>query len=160
MSRRPFRLVLVVLLASGVGLATEAVTASVAGAGQASSVPAKKKHKQKPTVKLGDSTFGKVLVDAKTGRTLYAFMPDGTDTTASKCTAGCATIWPPETAKKAVAGKGLTKAKLTLGGGKQLAYADHLLYMFSGDKKAGDTNGQGFANIWHMLNAKGELITA
>jgi predicted lipoprotein with Yx(FWY)xxD motif len=159
LSKKPAHLALTALLTLGLGVSTGATAAFAAPTKHTASAADKKKKKKKPTVKLGDSTFGKILVDAKTGKTLYAFTPDGTDTTASKCTGGCATIWPPLKGK-ARAGKGLDKAKLTIGGGGQLAYADHFLYMYSGDSAAGDTNGQGVADIWHVVNADGELITA
>lgn len=159
-SRLPFRLLLAVVLTTGMGIATEVLPAAAGTSSrEATSAPAKKAKKKKPAVKLADSTFGKILVSGKTGKTLYAFQPDGTDTSASKCTGGCAGLWPPATAKKAVAGKGLDKQLLTLGVNNQLAYNNHLLYEFANDAAPGDTNGQGFADIWHVVNAAGEPVT-
>ncbi len=158
-SRAPFRLLLVTLLTTGLGLAVEAVPASAAAHGKVEvSVHAKKKKKhKKATVKLAGSGLGKILVAAN-GRTLYAFDPDGTDTSASKCTGGCQQIWPALMAAKPVPGKGLDKAKLTVGGAEQVAYGGHLLYEFSGDSVKGDTKGQGFGGIWHVVGADGNPI--
>src|SRR6266511_4660327 len=155
-SRAPFRLLLVTLLTTGLGLAVEAVPASAAAHGKVEvSVHAKKKKKhKKATVKLAGSGLGKILVAAN-GRTLYAFDPDGTDTSASKCTGGCQQIWPALTVAKPVAGKGLDKAKLTVGGANQVAYGGHLLYEFSGDSAKGDMKGQGIGGIWHVVGADG-----
>src|SRR6266511_3754887 len=106
-SRAPFRLLLVTLLTTGLGLAVEAVPASAAAHGKVEvSVHAKKKKKhKKATVKL--------------------------------------------------AGTGLGKAKLTVGGANQVAYGGHLLYEFSGDSAKGDMKGQGIGGIWHVVGADG-----
>ena len=93
------------------------------------------------------------------GRTVYAFGPDGTDTTAAHCTEGCASAWPPLMATgKLKAGKGLKASKLQLGGGNQVAYGGHLLYEFSGDSAPGQTNGQGVENVWHVVGVDGNTI--
>jgi predicted lipoprotein with Yx(FWY)xxD motif len=154
------RVMFVALLAGSVGLAVDAAPAAAgSSAGAAHGVVAKKKPKKKPTVKLATSTFGQVLV-ATDGRTLYAFQPDGTNTSVSNCTGGCAGAWPPLTATgKLKAGKGLDATKLTTGVGGQVAYNGHLLYEFSGDTAAGQTNGQGVGGVWHVIGADGNEIT-
>ena len=43
-------------------------------------------------------------------------------------------------------------------GTQQLAYNGHLLYLFVGDKAAGDANGQGLGGIWYVLSASGDKI--
>ena len=152
------RLAVAVLLTAGTGVATEA-TAAWARTGAASpAAVAHKKKPKKPTVKVATTTLGKILVAAN-GRTLYAFDPDGTTITASMCTDGCATVWPHLTAKgKPVAGKGLKASKLELGADRQVAYNGHLLYEFSNDKGPGQTNGQGVANVWHVVGTNGEPV--
>jgi predicted lipoprotein with Yx(FWY)xxD motif len=165
-SRRPLAAVaLVALLGLGGSLAIESsALAGVAGR-QATSAAAKndktKKTKKVVVLKVAKTPLGKILVDSK-GFTLYAFDPDGTDTTTSKCTGGCATAWPHAKAKKKVAkvGKGLDASLFAIGGASQIAYNDHLLYRFSGDSGAGDTNGQGVGNIWHVVDAKGATVTS
>jgi predicted lipoprotein with Yx(FWY)xxD motif len=157
--RTATRLLLAAALASSLTLGT----AVAAGASSAEStdhaVAAKKKKKAKATVKLATTSLGKVLVAAN-GRTLYLYDPDGTDTSASKCTGGCASAWPPlTTTKKLKAGKGLDASLLTTGGGDQVAYNGHLLYFFSGDSAAGQTNGQGVGGVWHAVDADGNTVT-
>ena len=156
MHRRRFaRIVLTLALVTSVGLAAQAAVASA----DTSTSVAEKKKKKKPTVKLAESTYGKILVAAD-GRTLYAFDPDGTDTSASKCTGDCATAWPPlvVTSNKAKAGKGLDPDGLVVAEGGHVAYSGHLLYKFSGDAAAGDTNGQGVAGVWHVVTADGATV--
>ena len=149
------RLVLVTMLATGVGVATEVATASASARGRhAATVAAKKKAK--PTVKIGSSSLGKILV-AGNGKTVYAFDSDGTSITSAKCTGGCTAVWPPLKGKgKLTAGKGLDSSLLKLGGGKQVAYNGHLLYEFAGTA-AGDTSGQGTGGF-HVVGADGNPI--
>ena len=84
----------------------------------------------------------------------------GGDINASTCTEGCAQQWPPLEAKgKPRAGKGLDKSQLVVGESGQVAYGGHLLYKFAGDEAPGDTNGQGVAGIWHLVDADGDTVT-
>ena len=147
------------LLAASLTVGT-AVAAGATGPGSRHEAVAAKKKKSKPTVKLKTTSLGKVLVAAN-GLTLYLYDPDGTDTSASKCTGGCASAWPPLTAKgKLKAGKGLDVTLLTKGGGGQVAYNGHLLYFFTGDSAAGQTNGQGVGGVWHAVDAAGNPIAS
>jgi predicted lipoprotein with Yx(FWY)xxD motif len=60
------------------------------------------------------------------------------------------------------AGAGLDATKLTTvdrtDGTKQVKYGDWPLYYFANDAAAGDTNGQGLAEKWYVVDAAGELI--
>ena len=100
-------------------------------------------------------TLGKVLVTAD-GHTLYLFEKD-TGTT-SACMAQCMGAWPPYTSMNApTVGTGVTAAKLTTATGSaphQVVYNGHLLYEFSGDKKAGDANGVGIPS-WYPVTPQG-----
>jgi hypothetical protein len=40
---------------------------------------------------------------------------------------------------------------------KQTAFMGRPLYYYSGDKKPGDTNGQGFNNLWYVANVTGSV---
>src|SRR5262245_63323683 len=155
---RPFaRVALSALLAMGVGLVVEAPAFASAKGDAVASAPAKKKQK-KPTVKIGKTSLGKILVTTK-GETLYVFDPDGTDTVAPKCVDSCADAWPAYTSsKKPKAGKGLDQSLIGIGGGGQVVYDSHFLYRFSGDTAPGDTNGQGVGGIWHVVGADGQPI--
>jgi predicted lipoprotein with Yx(FWY)xxD motif len=135
-------------------LAALAVPAVAAASGSAASGHA--------TVSVRKTKLGRVLVDAQ-GRTLYLFMKDKNDKSA--CAGSCATFWPPLlTHGKPKAGKGV-QAKL-LGttvrkSGRQVTYDGHPLYRYAGDKKAGQTNGEGstaFGAAWYVLAPSGHKI--
>jgi predicted lipoprotein with Yx(FWY)xxD motif len=107
--------------------------------------------------------LGSVLVDGS-GRTLYVFAGDKTGQ--SRCTGACANAWPPSPASpQPKAGSGVSKAKLTTtqrpGGQRQLVYAGHPLYRFSGDSSPGDTKGQGlneFGGTWSAVSVTGTAV--
>ena len=142
---------------------------AVAGYGGVSSasVPTAKQEatKAKPaTVRVAKTNLGKILVNSK-GRTLYLFQADSGTTSA--CADACAAAWPPLSNATPKVGKG-AKASLastaTRSDGKpQVIYNGHPLYTFSGDKKAGNTNGQGvnaFGGLWYVLSPAGTEITS
>jgi predicted lipoprotein with Yx(FWY)xxD motif len=89
-------------------------------------------------------TFGMVLTGPN-GMTLYSHAGD--TATASTCTGGCATAWPPLPATgQPTAGAGVTGQLGTLtraDGTTQVTYAGMPLYYWQGDKKAGDVTGDG-----------------
>ena len=76
--------------------------------------------------------------------------------------------WPPLLASgTATVGNGAKASLLgesTRSDGKQqVTYNGHPVYRFSGDQKAGDTNGQGvnvFGGSWYVLTATGNRVTA
>jgi predicted lipoprotein with Yx(FWY)xxD motif len=84
---------------------------------------------------------------ASNGHTLYFNTVD----TMSKisCSGECASEWPP-LAGKPKAGKGVDQGHLATAkrsdGTVQVTYYGHPLYEFSGDKAAGDTNGNGLSD--------------
>ena len=100
-----------------------------------------------PTVKTADvGTLGTVVVNAK-GHTLYHYTVEARNQ--AKCTGACAKQWPPLLVKagtKPVAGSGVTAAKLGVvkraDGTYQVTYGGLALYLFAGDAKAGQVNGQ------------------
>ena len=111
------------------------------------------------TVALRKTTLGTILVDAR-GHTLYLFEKDRNNISA--CNAACAAYWPPLHSHGAPrAGKGLQQSLLRLNLAGQVTYAGHLLYTFAGDKRAGDTSGEGLNNFgggWDALAAGGKKI--
>jgi len=158
-SRSMSRLLLAAVLATGIGIAAE-ITPAVAGTAShhAAATPAKKR-KKKATIKVATTSAGAIIVAAN-GKTLYAFDPDGTDTSTAHCSGGCSGLWPPLTSSsKLVAGKGLDTTKLTVGGAKQVAYNGHLLYFYAPDAAPGATGGQGVGGVWHVVGADGNPIT-
>jgi predicted lipoprotein with Yx(FWY)xxD motif len=105
-----------------------------------------------------DPVLGDHVVDGQ-GRTLYLFEQDQGTTTA--CTGGCADNWPPIVADGApTAGEGIDAAELATADGiepDQITYHGHLLYYFSGDQAAGDTNGIGIPD-WYAVDPAGNAI--
>jgi predicted lipoprotein with Yx(FWY)xxD motif len=114
-------------------------------------------------VALRKTALGTILVDAR-GRTLYLFEKDRNGVSA--CDAACAKYWPPLTGKVTPrAGKGVQQSMLRLtrqrNGLRQVTYAGHPLYTFVGDKRSGQTTGEGLNNFgagWYALAASGRKV--
>jgi predicted lipoprotein with Yx(FWY)xxD motif len=98
--------------------------------------------------------LGKILVN-HAGFTLYVFKNDSPGQ--STCSGGCAKVWPPLTIAKdahptAGAGvKGLLGVIQRSDGSYQVTYNGAPLYLYAGDTKAGETNGQGLNNLWYVV---------
>lgn len=107
--------------------------------------------------------LGDVLVDAQ-GRTLYLFAKDTGP--ASTCDSSCAAFWPPvpvSDAPRAAGGASAASLGVITGPGnsRQLSYSGHPLYYFVGDRKAGQTRGEGlnqFGAKWFVLDAAGAAV--
>jgi predicted lipoprotein with Yx(FWY)xxD motif len=118
---------------------------------------------KRAALKLRTGSLGKFLTDSK-GRTLYEFEKDSSRRSA--CSGACASNWPPLlTSGKPSVGTGLKASKagfITRSGGKrQATYGGHPLYRFTGDSKAGQTNGQdvmAFGAKWYVVAASGKKI--
>jgi predicted lipoprotein with Yx(FWY)xxD motif len=156
----PFRIGALVF---GVGLVLSACSSS--GYGTSMKTGAKTSPTTVPAaasagaIKTARSSLGTILVDAQ-GRTLYGFASDvnGTPT----CDTSCLSIWPAFTvhgAPKPAAG--VNQTELTTvprgDGTSQLKAGKWPLYLFSGDTKAGDVNGQGLENFF-VVSPDGSLI--
>jgi predicted lipoprotein with Yx(FWY)xxD motif len=134
------------------------------GVAGASTTPQDASKRTPATVRVKKTNLGRVLVNAK-GRTLYLFRAD--QGTTSACSGECATAWPPLRASGTPnVGKGLNASLVATtprtDGNPQVTYNGHPLYTFQGDKKAGDTNGQGlnaFGATWWALSRAGNEIT-
>ncbi len=87
-----------------------------------------------------------ILTNAK-DMTLYTF--DNDKSGSSNCIGGCAKSWPPlmATAKSKSAG-GFSVIKRA-DGTPQWAHNGKALYLWVGDKKAGDMTGDGVGGVWH-----------
>jgi predicted lipoprotein with Yx(FWY)xxD motif len=112
------------------------------------------------TLKLSDSKFGKVLTD-DAGKTLYSFSKD--EKLKSNCAGTCAATWPVYAPATITAGAGIDATKLASfdnAGKKQLSIDGVPLYYYSGDTKAGDTNGQGVGGFWYVVDATGKPVKA
>ncbi len=110
-----------------------------------------------------EGNLGTILVDSK-GRTLYLFQKDSG--TRSACFGACAQAWPPLRANgKPTIGSGADASMIGVSarsdGRPQVTYNGHPLYLYAGDQKPGDTNGQGitaFGGGWFALSAAGNQI--
>ncbi|MFF0448179.1 hypothetical protein ACFYT4_17520 [Streptomyces sp. NPDC004609] len=112
------------------------------------------------SIKIADSSLGRILVD-ETGRTLYGFTKDKPGTTT--CDADCIAVWPALTSAENIsAGPGADASlvkETTLGeGAEQTTYGDWPLYYYVGDATPGDVNGQGLDSEWFVIAADGKLI--
>jgi predicted lipoprotein with Yx(FWY)xxD motif len=107
--------------------------------------------------------LGKVLADGR-GHTLYLFEKDKNGM--SSCNGACLAYWPAvRTASKPRAGAGVRSSLLGTtkrsDGRRQVTYAGHPLYTFVGDKKAGQTTGEGltdFGAAWDAIAPNGRSI--
>jgi predicted lipoprotein with Yx(FWY)xxD motif len=116
------------------------------------------------TVKTRSGPSGTYLVDGH-GMTLYLFAKD--KTRKSRCSGPCAQFWPPLIAKHGVRAAGGAKAsKLSTSrranGKRQVVYAGHPLYRYTGDAAPGDTTGEGlnaFGARWWLVSPAGRKIT-
>jgi predicted lipoprotein with Yx(FWY)xxD motif len=120
---------------------------------------------QAATIGANEGDLGKILVDSQ-GRTLYLFQKDSG--TKSACFGACASAWPPVRGSgKPTVGSGLNASLVGTtsrsDGMAQVTYNGHPIYLFSGDQKPGDANGQGstaFGGGWFALNSAGNQVTA
>jgi predicted lipoprotein with Yx(FWY)xxD motif len=98
---------------------------------------------------LSGVAYAAAPVTAPNGMTLYVFDNDkgGKPT----CYDACAVNWPPYMAKAGESkGEGWTMVKRK-DGTEQWAYDMKPVYFFKGDKKAGDTKGDGVKKVWHAI---------
>jgi len=110
-----------------------------------------------------NSALGSTIVVSANGRTLYHDSAEQKNTV--KCTGTCAKQWLPlliSSGAKPVAGTGVTASKVGVvkrpDGKMQVTYAGLPLYLFAGDSKAGDVNGQGLGGLWHAIAPSGLVI--
>ena len=131
----------------------------------ASSTPAAGAPAGAAALTLRHTSLGTILTNGQ-GFTLYAFEAD--KGTMSACSGACAAAWPPAPTSVAHltvtggAAKSLAGETTRADGQRQLTYAGHPLYRFSGDGTPGSTNGQGseaFGAPWDTLTATGTEVT-
>jgi len=96
---------------------------------------------------------GAYLAD-ENGMTLYWFTKDSPGS--SSCTGPCEEKWPVYyrdvfRIPKSINGSDFGSI-LRNDGKKQLTFRGYPLYYWAGDKKAGDTGGQGVNNVWFVVN--------
>ena len=85
------------------------------------------------------------------GATVYTFDKDAAGSGKSACNGPCAQLWPPVAAQAADAASGDWSLVTRDDGSKQWAYKGAPIYTFSKDAKPGDTTGDKFKDIWHVI---------
>lgn len=138
------------------------LVALVAGVGVAMAATASMSSKSGTVNTAHNGKFGTILVSSS-GMTLYRYTPDKKNV--SMCSGACASYWPPLLVKgtaRPTVGSGASASLLGTtkrsNGALQVTYAGYPLYLYAGDKKAGDVNGQGFQKTWYVVSAKGALV--
>ena len=135
--------------------APAAATAAPVSAAPASEAPASASASAPASAATGALTVdakpvgaaGTVLVDGKSGMTVYSFTKDVKDSGKSACTVGCIDTWPPLTVAAGATPTGGTGVTGKLGtitrddGTLQVTYNGLPLYYFKNDKAPGDANG-------------------
>ncbi|MEU8775682.1 SCO0930 family lipoprotein [Streptomyces sp. NPDC048606] len=109
-----------------------------------------------------DPKLGEHIVDAN-GMTVYRFKPDTAWPMVSKCVGDCLAKWPVVPPTERAADKGIVEKNYTVldrpDGKKQQSVNCWPVYTFAGDKKPGDTNGQGVGGTWYAVSPAGDMIT-
>ncbi|GLW46475.1 lipoprotein [Streptomyces sp. NBRC 14336] len=115
-----------------------------------------------------DAKLGEIVVD-KNGMTVYRFMKDSPWPMKTACTGACLEKWPVVEPVDAKDTKGIDlKGSGPRGQGyvvfdrpdgiKQQTIDCVPIYTFAGDKKPGDTNGQGVGGTWYAIRPDGKPV--
>ena len=139
------------------------VTAAVVFALVTAGTAAAKATAPSATVATAHTGLGQIIVDGR-GRSLYLFEKDAHGRSA--CSGVCAVYWPPLLMSGgSIAIKGAKPSLLgsirRADGSRQVSYAGHPLYFFSGDARPGQTNGEGLKDFgagWYVLTPSGKKI--
>ena len=115
------------------------------------------------TVKTASvADLGKVVVSAS-GRTLYHLTAESKGKVA--CSAACLKQWPPLLVKagaKPVGGAGVATSKLGVlkrpDGTFQVTYGGFGLYLYAGDSKAGQANGEAVEDSWYAVSPAARVV--
>ncbi|MER8002458.1 SCO0930 family lipoprotein [Streptomyces sp. NPDC095613] len=110
-----------------------------------------------------DPKLGEIVVDSK-GMTVYRFTKDSAWPMKTACTGECLDKWPVVAPVNKADFDGVTtKGAVTFDrpdGIKQQTLDCSPIYTFAGDKKPGDTNGQGVGGTWFAVTPDNKLVEA
>lgn len=117
-----------------------------------------------------DPKLGEIVID-KNGMTVYRFMKDSPWPMKTACTGACLDKWPVIAPVDAADTEGIDlKGSGPRGQGyvvfdrpdglKQQTIDCVPIYTFAGDKKPGDTNGQGVGGTWFAIRPDGKPVGA
>ncbi|GFH37979.1 SCO0930 family lipoprotein [Streptomyces pacificus] len=110
-----------------------------------------------------DPKLGDIVVD-KNGMTAYVFTKDSAWPMKTACTGACLEKWPVIAPVNADDTVGILKKGFVTfdrpDGIKQQTIDCWPIYTFAGDKKPGDTNGQGVGGTWFAVSPQGKPVGA
>lgn len=109
-------------------------------------------------VGTAQSELGTILVDPE-GLTLYIFTVDTEGV--SQCYDACAATWPPVPADTPISGDidaAMFGSAPRDDGPDQLTVNGMPLYYFAGDGAPGDVEGQGFNDVWFVVDSDGNVV--
>jgi predicted lipoprotein with Yx(FWY)xxD motif len=117
------------------------------------------------TVKVQQTSLGNILTNGR-GFTLYVFTRDARNRDRCVAISGCRAVWPLlTTTGKPIAGRGVNPALLGSirlpSGIRQVTYAGHPLYTYSGDFAPRSTFYVGafqFGGFWYALRPGGKVV--
>jgi predicted lipoprotein with Yx(FWY)xxD motif len=115
---------------------------------------------------LQHTSLGEIL-STSSGFTVYEFTRDRGEKNSCVSLSGCPRAWPAlQTSGKPTAGAGVKASLLSAiklpGGGHQVTYAGHPLYLYSGEGGPGETDYVGvnaFGGDWDAINAAGHAVS-
>lgn len=110
-------------------------------------------------VQVADTDLGPILVDPD-GFTLYVFTVDTGGESA--CYDACADLWPPVPADTPISSDlddSMFGSTERTDGTQQLTVNGMPLYLYTPDTNPGDTTGQGFNDVWFVVDAEGNMVT-
>jgi len=118
-------------------------------------------------VELHHTSLGEIL-STSSGFTVYEFTRDRGDKNSCASLSGCSRVWPAlQTSGKPSAGAGVKASLLSTiklpGGGRQVTYAGHPLYLYSAEGGPGETGYVGvsaFGGDWDAINAAGHAVSS
>ncbi|GGQ38409.1 lipoprotein [Streptomyces virginiae] len=144
------------------GAPAEAAPAPAASAAPGEGAPAYPAEAAPGLSVAKDPKLGEHIVDGK-GMTVYRFKKDSAWPMVSNCVGDCVAKWPVVPPVDKANAKGITEKNYLVldrpDGKKQQTIDCWPVYTFSGDKKPGDTNGQGVGGTWYAVSPDGKLIT-
>ncbi|MEW2585801.1 SCO0930 family lipoprotein [Streptomyces virginiae] len=144
------------------GAPAEAAPAPAASAAPGEGAPAYPAEAAPGLSVAKDPKLGDHIVDGK-GMTVYRFKKDSAWPMVSNCVGDCVAKWPVVPPVDKANAKGITEKNYLVldrpDGKKQQTVDCWPVYTFSGDKKPGDTNGQGVGGTWYAVSPDGKLIT-
>lgn len=148
--------ILVALAVTTAGLVLAGACGNAGGTGSTDQVP----QATGDPVSAQPTSLGTILVDGQ-GLTVYVFANDKPNV--STCDGVCAEDWPPVPAPSTLPPsppgvEGVLGETTRSDGSHQLTVAGHPVYRFSGDRAAGQTNGQGLTidgGLWTVVSPLG-----